>query len=189
MYFDAKSLSRYNARPISGPPEVYARTFQSTRDFRFNPSLWGQLRYFNSFGFFDHTGSGLFSSFVVRLFGDKGGYLHQDRRRRTPNAKSPAASVNKVAGSGVTVVCTVVFPKSKPAEFTTTPRSEVNGPGNNVGAEVIPVYIWGPKTNPNASVQFWAFVPLKQIANPPPFPPLKNRIKVGVIATGEPFRE
>jgi hypothetical protein len=57
--------------------------------------------------------------------------------------------------------------------------SEVNAPGNNVG---------GPKVA-NPLEQDAAVVPLKQTSNPPPFVPLKNRIKVGVIATGEPSRE
>jgi hypothetical protein len=66
--------------------------------------------------------------------------------------------------------------------------SEVNAPGNNVGAAVVPVYICGPKVA-NPSVQDARVAPLKQISNPPPFVPLKNRMKVGVIATGKLFRE
>jgi len=36
-------------------------------------------------------------------------------------------------------------------------------------------------------VQDETVAPLKQISNPPPFVPLKNRIKLGVIETGDPF--
>jgi hypothetical protein len=89
------------------------------------------------------------------------------------------------------VAWTVVFPKAKTVEFTITANeSEVNAPGHNVGAEFGPVYICGPKlVVPNPLEQVAADVPLKQISNPPPFGPLKNRIKVGVIATGKLFRE
>jgi hypothetical protein len=38
-------------------------------------------------------------------------------------------------------------------------------------------------------VQFQGIVLLKQISNAPTFAALKNRINVGVIATGDPFRE
>jgi hypothetical protein len=70
-----------------------------------------------------------------------------------------------------------------------TPKlSEVNAPGNKVGAEFGPVYIGGPKVA-SPLVQDAAVVPLKQTSNPPPFVPLKNRIKVGVIATGKLLKE
>ncbi|HXF26625.1 MAG TPA: hypothetical protein VN610_05090 [Bryobacteraceae bacterium] len=66
----------------------------------------------------------------------------------------------------------------------------MNAPGNSVGAEVVPVYIAGPKKGlPNPSAQDAGVVPLNQISKPPPFVGLKNRIKVGAIATGEPSRE
>ena len=109
-------------------------------------------------------------------------------RRRPPNAKSPAARVSKVEGSG-TVACRVVFGSLKVVESTITLKpSWTNVPGTNVGAEVVPVYIWGPSVaNPSEHVA--KVVPSKQIANPPSFVPLKNRIKVGVIATGAPPRE
>jgi hypothetical protein len=108
-------------------------------------------------------------------------------KRRPPNTKSPAARVSKVEGSGtLAVASTVVFGWSKTVEFTKAANEVMlNVPGINVGAAVVPVYIWGwPKSgDPSPSVQDAAVVPLKQIKNPPPFVPLKNRIKVGVIAT------
>jgi hypothetical protein len=65
-----------------------------------------------------------------------------------------------------------------------------NDPGSKVGAEVVPEYIGEEKKAvPSPSVQVATVVPLKQISNPPPFPGLKNRIKVGMMATGEPFRK
>jgi putative pyrroloquinoline-quinone binding quinoprotein/cbb3-type cytochrome c oxidase subunit III len=111
------------------------------------------------------------------------------KRRAPPNTKSPAARVSKVEGSGtLAVASTVVFGWSKTVEFTKAANEVMlNIPGINVGAAVVPVYIWGwPKSgDPSPSVQDAAVVPLKQIKNPPPFVPLKNRIKVGVIATGK----
>ena len=65
----------------------------------------------------------------------------------------------------------------------------VNAPANNVGAEFGPVYIWGPKVDPNPLEQDATVVPVKQISNPPPFAAVKNLIKVGVIATGRLCRE
>jgi len=66
-------------------------------------------------------------------------------RRRPPNTKSPTASVNKVEGSGtLAVATTVVFAWSKTVEFTTAANEVMlNVPGINVGAAVVPVYIWG----------------------------------------------
>jgi hypothetical protein len=49
------------------------------------------------------------------------------------------------------------------------------------------VYIWGPAVA-NPSVQDW-IAPLKHISHPPPIVALKNRIKAGVMATGEPSSE
>ncbi len=83
----------------------------------------------------------------------------------------------------------VVFGSVEVVESRITPKpSWTNVPGINVGAEVVPVYIWGPYVA-NPSEHVGKVVPSKQIANPPPFVPLKNRINVGVIATGEPSRE
>ena len=83
---------------------------------------------------------------------------------------------------------TVVFGSSKTVEFTMAANEVMlKLPVDNVGAAVVPVYIWGcPKRgDPSPSAQLPAVVPLKQIKKPPPLVPLKNRIKVGVIATGK----
>jgi len=83
----------------------------------------------------------------------------------------------------------VVFGSLLLVEPAITPKpSWTNVPASNVGAEVVPEYIWGP-TVANPSEHVPNVAPSKQIANPPSFVPLKNRMKVGVIATAEPPRE
>ena len=111
-------------------------------------------------------------------------------RRHAPNAKIPTESISKVEGSGV-VAFKVVSGKLEIFPLTTMAKpGKANDPGDNVGVEVVPVYNWVSKlTVPNPSVQVATVVPVKQISNPPPLGPLKNRTKVGVIATAEPFSE
>lgn len=99
--------------------------------------------------------------------------------------------MSKVDGSGTTVANTVVFGCAKSAVWFTKTSNivEVNTPGISVGAGVVPLYIWGPAPPvDNPAVQSDA-VPSKHISHPPPAVPLKNRTKIGVIATGRPSRK
>ena len=74
--------------------------------------------------------------------------------------------------------------------FTKTSNAvEVNEPGISVGAEVLPVNICGPAPRVDSPARGFVVVPLKDINHPPPSVLLPNRIKTGVIATGEPSRE
>ena len=94
-------------------------------------------------------------------------YLRQYRRRMT-NAKSPAPSSIRVEGSGTALANTVVFAKSNPTESTTALNSsKSNRPGNNIGAEVGPVYSCVLiKPVPNPSEQVATVMPPKQNLKP-----------------------
>jgi hypothetical protein len=65
---------------------------------------------------------------------------------------------------------------------------KVNAPGTSVGAEVVPVYIWGPAPRVDNPARQFVGVPLRHISHPP-LGLLPNRINVGTIATGELFKE
>ena len=63
-------------------------------------------------------------------------------------------------------------------------------PVNNVGAEFGPLYSCGsPVPIPFGKTPLPQGSGPMQMKNPPPFAAVKNRMAVGVIATGEPFRK
>src|SRR5215472_3575661 len=105
-----------------------------------------------------------------------------------PRPRRPAPISDRVTGSGTPAAATITFA----CEYNVVPRKTakvVEGklPVRIVGADSAPEYICGPtneKPPPEAGLQ----VDTKQISNIPCTALLVKWMKVGVMATGEPFR-